>query len=568
MNPIFSYDYLFPIISIFLILAIGGKGLFKGGIKHAQQYTFYKIDIYVFIFLAFYILNKYFLSAVSFVIADYFRILAISTFYIILRLFICGNEGRKKNLIVVFALLGIYEAFVALLQVVEGGTMVGSFGNRAVLANFFAAILPFLYWTLVTRVRSKGWSIITIPIALSIFLILYLVFFHSFSRTAILSILITSIVALCIEYKSLWTICFRKKNLPAFLFGIGCLCFILVTLLLSKKDSTNGRWFVICREIELLKQNFITGIGFGNFERVYNQYQAEYFSQHNIATEKYLASYINVNYNEILDFLLQGGLLGFVLLPIIAIKIFNLCRNADKNNLVFVYSIISLTILGTFSYPSETLVIVCVFIFSLSELGSLKNEQVRFITLPKPVVFLLVSGISIFIIAGILNRYNNILRWHVIKTKSASVESSNSDISNAYKDIAKKLSNDPVVLIDYGKYLMKNSQYTEAIGVLKEARMYSSNHTIFMSLGESYEKLGDHSLAIINYKYATFLIPNLFYPKYRLMNIYKNNGMDKDCLRTAMEIVRQPIKVESRVVLEIKSAAIDIQNMLQRKPKK
>jgi tetratricopeptide (TPR) repeat protein len=167
-----------------------------------------------------------------------------------------------------------------------------------------------------------------------------------------------------------------------------------------------------------------------------------------------------------------------------------------------------------------------------------------------------------------LSRYNNILRWHVIKTKSASVQSSNADISNAYKDIAKKLSNDPVVLIDYGKYLMKNSQYTEAIGVLKEASLYSSNHTIFMYLGESYEKLGDHSLAIRYYKYASVLIPNLFYPKYRLMNIYKNNGMNQDCLRTAMEITQQPIKVESRVVREIKSAAIEVQNMLQRKPLK
>lgn len=71
------------------------------------------------------------------------------------------------------------------------------------------------------------------------------------------------------------------RLLTGFILMIAIGVFI-VLLFFYKTDSTNGRWLILKVSLNMIKENWITGVGLGRFKTVYNTYQAAYFNSHGL----------------------------------------------------------------------------------------------------------------------------------------------------------------------------------------------------------------------------------------------------------------------------------------------
>jgi hypothetical protein len=80
---------------------------------------------------------------------------------------------------------------------------------------------------------------------------------------------------------------YRIKKLFAY---IACPFVVLICLLLFwyKPDSSRGRMLIYKISAGMLKDNRLTGIGYGQFKVKYNECQAVYFSSHNIDSKEAL----------------------------------------------------------------------------------------------------------------------------------------------------------------------------------------------------------------------------------------------------------------------------------------
>src|SRR5690606_38224065 len=121
----------------------------------------------------------------------------------------------------------------------------------------------------------------------------------------------------------------------------------------------------------ILRDNFIFGVGLSNFENIYGIYQAEYFSNNSITKEILLADIVRYPYNEALKVICEQGIIGlvlvFILLYFLMVDVFRLIRKTTifSFNGANLLVLITFSVLGMFSYPSDDISIKLVLLLSI-----------------------------------------------------------------------------------------------------------------------------------------------------------------------------------------------------------
>ena len=136
-------------------------------------------------------------------------------------------------------------------------------------------------------------------------------------RTAFIGTAVCIILILNHQYQLLHKLQnkFSKPILIIIVATTLCLTAIAFTLLYhSKQASSDGRLFIWKISLQAIAQKPILGSGYGQFEHDYNLAQAKYFAT-GTATQQEIrnASYVHMSYNEFLENLFEGGIIGLVL---------------------------------------------------------------------------------------------------------------------------------------------------------------------------------------------------------------------------------------------------------------
>ncbi len=99
-----------------------------------------------------------------------------------------------------------------------------------------------------------------------------------------------------------------------FKLGICILIFLLVgfsSVVLVKRDSSLGRLLIYKISFDILKDNYIKGVGVGNYKILYGKYQIDYFKNGQYSTKELLLADNSVNaFNDYLQFFIETGLIG------------------------------------------------------------------------------------------------------------------------------------------------------------------------------------------------------------------------------------------------------------------
>jgi len=244
--------------------------------------------------------------------------------------------------------------------------MSGTFGNKNFLSSILFICLPFYFVGISISKKIKIVSILAIVLTV-VFLILLR------TRTVLIALGVFAFLTLCYYIK----LKFSRKTLIVFLFSLFITTTAIVYYLYSIKNEFQSSTNIIThyfyrllssntinsriefwkQAIYIIKDNFLSGVGVGNWIAVYPKYGLHHFSDMNIQNGRLI---INNTHNDFLQVFLETGVFGFLcyigVFTTILYQAFWLSKNEEqsidrKNATYFLIFIICYLIIAFFDFP-------------------------------------------------------------------------------------------------------------------------------------------------------------------------------------------------------------------------
>ncbi|WP_298739827.1 O-antigen ligase family protein [uncultured Chitinophaga sp.] len=480
----------------------------------------------------------------------------------------------KEVIIVGIAAITLFEAVLGILQfhniVKYANTnfeIGGTFNNPSIFGNFFALTIPFLLALMLfpehffLSRRQKTGIILILCLAIYVTIL-------SMSRSSWMGIIAGGLTLICIKYRLNLNL---LKVQPPKIFARGIivsLLFVVAIILLIfyiKKDSSFGRYFIYKRSLELSAANPITGYGSNSFGRVYNLFQADFFSKHkSTQQERLVADNINIAPSDFIQILIEFGAIGLlltllVMITVIYLGIKNLNHLIGKGRSIQaggIGSVISLFTCSLLSYPLHIIPISVIGLIIVSMLN-LRGARLFTLSISNPLKKLsAVIAISFLLLIGYIQirQYKVQREWGKLHFLSGFLTSEST--LNDYGKLYYTLHDRYLFISEFGMKQFYAGNYREAIRLLSESNHYFANYQTYMYLGLAYQQVGANDAALKNFKTATYIVPNRFLPKFHLFNFYMKTGHHTEAQAVAKEIMAMPVKVQNSTVDYVREQVI------------
>ncbi|MEO7445869.1 MAG: O-antigen ligase family protein [Ferruginibacter sp.] len=343
---------------------------------------------------------------------------------------------------------------------------------------------------------------------------------------------------------------------------------ILLGFLLSsyKSDSSGGRILIYKISGEILKENWLWGIGHGQFKVQYNLYQAKYFAFHNIdSKEAMLADNSYYAFNDYFQVFIENGVIGFLILGAILFFLYIQFKNTKTNNdnkHLFIASIASLICIVTgsfFSYPLHVFPLMVQAILCVALLNSFPTSYKFQVCLPEKLI-IFSKVILVLISVLLLIHYSFYVNYkiksdHAFKLKRIGYKHKSLKI---YQELNKSYIREGNALYLYAQQLYYSNQLLPAKMVLKDAKnIYSSNEVYKLSASIENE-LYNFEQAEKDYKTAIYMVPNRMAGRNNLLDFYLERKDTTQAIYWANSIVNMPVKIPSQRTKNMKQKANEI----------
>lgn len=506
------------------------------------EISFSKIDMLIIIFVL-YLFARMLLNELTIPIMKYLSLFIFLMLYFIFKLVENKFASYFNSIIIIVcvlqALYGIGH-FIGIYDLGKGFRITGSFDNPAGYAACIAVGFPFC----LTYIQNGSGKLFGIVMASIIVLAIIL----SESRSSIFAIsAITLFYLIKRNHKS-------NKHHLMYCFGILLSLMILITFLFFlKKNSAIGRTLIWYNTINMIANKPIFGHGQGAFLSKYMQYQGDYFHTHNNDTFELLADSVTHPLNEYLLLTVEHGLVGITLLSVILFWVLFVGKGD-----VYSMCLLSVIVLSLFSYPFKYSFIAIIAAYCMSSIT--KNiKQTYTINVGNIGYFIKTINIVLFsvVIFGYLIRDIRFEKKWAILARST-VFKSKQEVFREYSTLYNDWNGDPLFLYNYASILNKYEYYGFSNELSEECKLYYNCYNIQLIIADNYEKLNMPDLSEKHYHYAKDMIPNRFYPLYKLMLLYNSTGNTSMGINVAKEIVHKEVKIPSYLVNKIKKEAANV----------
>lgn len=407
-----------------------------------------------------------------------------------------------------------------------GHFIVGSFDNVAGLASCLGIGLPMgIKWFY----NDSRWKQVVTLICKTVCITAIVV---SGSRTGLLCVGVCLIMVL--------PFCGRVK------VTIGVAVFVLGLLLTFtvKTDSSRGRWFIAMRTAELIAERPLTGHGYGGFEALYMDRQADWLEK-NIGSEyEMLADNMGHPLNEWLALATDYGIVGvIVVLALIASIVSYASRHPSEQGrtglrimaCAGVFSLFSYPLLYPFTWLMLFMSLIAVFHKSVSH----HARQVA--------LFMLI----VLPLCGAWLGCRIALAMDLRKVQDKAMLGLSDRMMPRYAELYSDFRNDSRFLYNYAVEQYEAGRYEAALHTVGECKRLLSCYDLCLLEGDVRRALRDLCGADSCYRRAHFMIPSRFIPLYEIYNVALERGDTATSASVAREILTKPIKVRSRETMEI-----------------
>ena len=244
----------------------------------------------------------------------------VNTLLLLAFVFLLLN-GYVSHASVCFSIMFVagFECLVCFLQQIgilgsanEFFTVTGTYINPNVTAMFLAMSIPSTAYLFYNGKRKLHRTV-----ALLVFVSTCIALGLLNCRTAFIGSAVATIIILNNQYSLLHKLNQKFSNAMVACFVVGCLTLVTLAgnwLYHFKQASSDGRAFTwkIC--LGMITDKPITGYGYGRFTYAYNLAQAAYFAKGlGTAQEIMNADYVHICYNDFLEKIVDGGILGLLI---------------------------------------------------------------------------------------------------------------------------------------------------------------------------------------------------------------------------------------------------------------
>ena len=402
---------------------------------------------------------------------------------------------KFEQLYRLFAWFAVVQAVVCLLQGIglfSSGdlnyAMKGTFNNPNTTAMYLALAFPFFLSNVISKNKIKLHGIATIALFAAIVLLK--------CRTAYVGLVVVSIVFFLKNesIKSRWSRVGRIAKLCILITTLALLTGLFSFLYFQKKASADGRIFVWKVSLEMLKDNPLTGVGYGFFERDYNLSQAHYIqTQSTTTSEKEHARYVYMPYNDFLEHALEGGAMGFLLYALLMAWIVLLAvrsKRLDMAAIVLAYSVMMLI-----NFAQQAIPVWVLFLTATAALTT--HEKPLFVFSNKHLINwnCALALLIVFVFGMKLH-----IRKHAQEQLQVAIgECKLGNFHNAMHILDRNVDDagtSEAYFRHYGSILIAGRKTKEACRILERATCYSSTPSLQLDLAFTYLKLGERDKAM------------------------------------------------------------------------
>lgn len=360
-------------------------------------------------------------------------------------------------------------------------------------------------------------------------------------------------LALALAYTAYhYVSCSKSKRLILYVMFIFS-ALLVAGLFLFKSGSSGGRLLIYKVSAGMLKDNWLLGVGHGQFKVQYNQYQSAYFAKHNIdSKEALLADNSFYAFNDFLQAIIENGLIAFVLLATIMVllilQIEKAKTNSDNKHLFIasVASLICILIGALFSYPLQIFPVAVQAVLCLSIINSFQSYKIFQVEL---------SEIGGKIAKGFLIALNYLLIIHFSfyfnyrRECNQAFELKRSGFREKaiekYRSLNNSYMQDGNILYLYAQELYYTNQLIQARETLKRAKkLYCTNEVYKLSAAIESE-LQNYAQAEADYKTAIYMVPNRMVSRNELLNYYLEIKDTANAAYWANSILNMAVKIPS-----------------------
>ncbi len=531
------------------VLCFSGVALFKALVRKSVGIGFSPWLLTCLVWMLYVVANSFFRAETDGYYLVYF---VSSVLFVVAMVFYFKTGYTLRDIYRYFVVLGSMEAFFMVLQyfhildTVGGYSVTGTFHNPNITAMFIAICSAFYFDEISENPRNwRAWFLLT----LSLFAIVL-----SGCRTAGVGV---CIIAGVYVFSNLRVKNFLKNLKPSLKYPLFAgffvvLVFACVMLYQAKKESADGRLLIWKTSLAMVKEKPILGYGYGFFDKHYNLKQADYFAQ-NTATDREIqnARYVRMPYNDYLENLVYGGIIGLIFyLIFLIVPIVYAAKQANRTTFSVLLAIAVMSAVN-FVFQSAPLWILVLIMLAWSV------SQVDFKPMKVPI-----KGVYALLFIVVLVVSHDALKhaWGQILFVSAqeSIKKGDSEQTlSVYEESLPFIGSSGEFHCQYAEILFREDRLSEeAKEHLLTAQKYGSHPEIFIRLAYCNYKEQNFGKAERYLLLAKNMVPSYFNAKFALLQFYEKTEQFEKAVALSREILAQPFKDNNKDALKARNLAI------------
>ncbi|MCR4770645.1 MAG: O-antigen ligase family protein [Bacteroidaceae bacterium] len=369
-------------------------------------------------------------------------------------------------------------------------------------------------------------------------------------RTAYIGIFIMGTIAFAMHYHG--RIRTVRRSLVILVAVIVCLLvgFLSVYMYRIKQSSADGRIFIWKQTFAMIVDN-PAGVGYGMFERSYNNYVSEYFATHETERKhSILTSRVISAYNDYLEQGAEGGIAGMLFL--VGFYIFFVWETIRRRDVFSLSIVVAYMVMSAVNFIILTNIPWLLFLCVTSMIKSSDKEKLYFLSNQKLTILplLLISLLVLFLNTRFIIAQSMLKQYKDLYKQTNSVTKSRLD------SLRNMIGTSEAYYTFYSEYSAASGDYQKAIEYGREALRYTSSPNLMLSVSDYYERNRDLPNAISMMKRLSDMLPGNFSTKYLMLLLYEKAGNHSAARTMAVEITEKPVKIESEETSYIKAYAM------------
>lgn len=334
----------------------------------------------------------------------------------------------------------------------------------------------------------------------------------------------------------------RKKK---YWFGIFIVIIIFVCTVFFKTSSSQGRWFIIQRSLDMVKEHPIVGWGNNGFKKHYMDFQADYFSFHPKSEYALLANNIHHPINEYVLIMVNYGILVLILvLIIIFLTFFHSVKKEKPSSLEgrYILGIVSIYALFSypFAYPFTYIIMILALILIYSDLILLLMNKTYFL------YFCFVTMVmALFCIKPLTAQATKQILWKRVSILASETMTKDSNVISYYEKLYPLFLDDYNFLYDYACVAYNNELYPKALMLAKKAKRYIADYDIEILIADIYQAMNEYDKALIIYWWVHNMCPSRIAPYYESYKISRFQNDTIKCLLLYTMMNKRGVKIRN-----------------------